>query len=162
MPPTLYGDYSPNFNLYLLTPDDDFQLALLAAGANFGKIDSLLSSRWKGAYNSTTQYGVSDIVSLGGSSYVAQAPVIGIAPPAAPWVPFALKGDVGPSNDIRIGTTLGLSSFVGGSVALDFDTPWGVDSTGAPYWDTQGAAPGEEYILLVEPDGALVLTRPGD
>jgi hypothetical protein len=76
-------------------------------------------------------------------------------------VTVGLQGPPGPSNDGRIGTTLGLSSMADGNVMLDFDTPWGVDGAGVPYWDNAGAAPGEEYILLVEPGGALVLTRPG-
>lgn len=44
------------------------------------------STRWKGAYSSTTQYVLNDVVSYGGRTYIAGATISGVAPPTAPWV----------------------------------------------------------------------------
>lgn len=46
-----------------------------------------------------------------------------------------------------IGTTLGTSSIVDGNVVLAFDTKFGVDPEGQPYYNEAGPTPGEEAIL---------------
>jgi hypothetical protein len=60
------------------------------------------------------------------------------------------------------GTTLGVSSLDGDSnLVLSFTTPWGVRADGSAYWDPDGAAPGEERVLVVADDGSLELVLPG-
>lgn len=50
---------------------------------------------WRGAYSSATAYAINDAVSSGGSSYVATAPIQGIAPPAGAWDLVAQAGAAG-------------------------------------------------------------------
>lgn len=50
---------------------------------------------WKGAYSAATAYATNDAVSFGGSSYIATAPIQGIAPPAGAWNLVAQAGAAG-------------------------------------------------------------------
>lgn len=61
----------------------------------------------------------------------------------------------------RDGTTLGGTTYDGVDVNLDYSTKWGIDGLGDPYYDPDGPAPGEEAVLVVNPDGSLSVVTPG-
>lgn len=60
----------------------------------------------------------------------------------------------------RLGTTLGSSTWDGSEVDVSFFSPWGIDSNDDPYYDPDGAAPGEEAVLVVDRTGALIIVKP--
>jgi hypothetical protein len=49
----------------------------------------------RGPFDPAVQYEARDGVSIDGSSYYTLIPVIGVAPPASPWIVLAAKGDQG-------------------------------------------------------------------
>ena len=64
---------------------------------------------------------------------------------------YALKGEAG---------GLGVPSVDGaGNVVLTYTSLWGVTAGGVPYYDPDGAAPGEERILQLDANGSPTLTE---
>lgn len=59
-----------------------------------------------------------------------------------------------------VGTTLGDTSYDGAAVTLDFDTNWGIDGLGNPYYDPDGVAGSEAAVLVVNPDGSIAVKKP--
>jgi hypothetical protein len=58
-------------------------------------------------------------------------------------------------------TEPGVSTSVEGGVpVVSFETPWGVNGEGVPYYDLEGAAPGEGRLLVATADGNLTLVQP--
>lgn len=57
--------------------------------------------------------------------------------------------------------TLGQSSESGGVVTVTYASNWGIDSAGDPYYDSAGAAAGEEAALIVGTDGSFNLVTFG-
>lgn len=53
---------------------------------------------WRGAWDSSAAYAVSDAVEHGGSAYVAISASTGSAPPSADWQLFAAAGSTGPAG----------------------------------------------------------------
>lgn len=46
------------------------------------------------------------------------------------------------------------------NVVVDYFTPWGIDGTGTPYFDSDGAASGERaYLSIDQTTGDFVLTK---
>lgn len=65
-------------------------------------------------------------------------------------------------SDPEHGTQLGQPALVGGDVVVSLSTVWGMRSDGSVYYDPEGAQPGEEAILGVNPStGDFVLTKVG-
>lgn len=91
--------------------------------------------------------------------------------------PQGLKGDQGDKGDkgdkgdrgldgvqpAQLGTSLGETT-VGedGSLSISFSSPWGIGADGYPYYDSDGAAVGEEAVLIVGSDGNLYIVKPGE
>lgn len=76
------------------------------------------------------------------------------------WVPGTSGGGVQP---IGQGTTIGDSpAIVDGAPVLTFESVWGIDSDGDPYVDPDGAAPGEQAVLVLDDGGNPLLVDPLD
>lgn len=45
-------------------------------------------------------------------------------------------------------------------VGITYETNWGIDGDGNPYYDEDGAAPGEDAILFIDNSGAFALAQP--
>jgi hypothetical protein len=65
-------------------------------------------------------------------------------------------------SERRNGTSIGAGSIVSDDIVLDIDTPWGIDPSTGPYFDSDGAASGEEAILTIDGSGAMLLVPVAD
>jgi hypothetical protein len=65
------------------------------------------------------------------------------------------------ATQAELGTTFGATSLVGGVPTITFGSVWGIDgTTGQPYYDPNGAASGEDALLIVDTNGSLNLVQP--
>ncbi|MGN7135417.1 hypothetical protein ACTHQY_19310, partial [Rhodococcoides corynebacterioides] len=50
----------------------------------------------------------------------------------------------------RAGGGIGEADYTGGSVGVTIASNYGIDASGVPYYDTDGATPGQEAVLTVD------------
>ena len=81
-------------------------------GINFDDVNSALV--WRGAWNSSSSYAISDAVSHNGSSYISIAASLNSAPPSASWELLAQQG----SSGVGTGDVTGPASSTSGAVAV--------------------------------------------
>lgn len=98
-------------------------------------------------------------------SSTAPATVQNVGTPSVARLQFGIprgvqgvKGDRG--IDVRIESGYFSAPVIENNIlSVSLTSNWGIDSTGEPYYDSAGAAPGEAAMLTVEPDGTLTLVR---
>jgi hypothetical protein len=71
-------------------------------------------------------------------------------------LPLPVGSGIGPGQVAMRG--LGITD---GTPELEIVSPFGIDSEGQPYYDTDGAAPGEAAWVYIDIDGSLTLTTLG-
>jgi hypothetical protein len=85
-----------------------------------------------------------------------RGPLVG---PIGPQGPVGPTGPRGPTGPLAPTATLNVDQ----TITVDYlsTSVWGIDSTGAPYYDPAGPVPGEEAVLVVGLDGSLNIVKPG-
>jgi hypothetical protein len=111
---------------------------LVATGGFFQQSSAAIATigfNPRGAWSSTAIYGVNDVASLSGSSYIAVNPNTNSSPPSADWMVLASKGDPGAAPpgavDTDIWAATSTSVFVTPGALKDSQAWKNYDATGA-------------------------------
>ncbi len=106
--------------------------------------------RYFGDWGVSVLYSGGDVVRHESQSWVALEPTEGDEPGVSPEWALTADSSVPPGTFVEsaeAGTTIGSGAVVVGAPVVTYVTKWGI-AAGVPYYDEDGAAPGEEAILV--------------